>query len=733
MTNWPELVDKEAPRSETGNTDIAELNKMLKNGETAENINNKLDEKFLENLKQWLHPDTAKQLRDSIKNISGYEKQESLKKLYDYVVSICDVFDTAGKENNEHEGITSSIEMSQIIDNSIKERYLNVVNFVDYVNTVARENNGIVPKNFLSAVKGVLNWEKISWSFLVKMAEFLWIKTKDKDDKYNKGNKLKNLWKDVFSVSDQKWLFQTVSRMYWNLLNNNNNVKAFKEKPFEKRSLSDICTLLKIDNWDWSDNMIDNNTKVKQFCNALQINMNNFVSEFKTKNKERKNNNDTKLSSLDITKIIDTGKITKIKEGDTRKYFVTEGETKTEFTTDNFMEKLSITNDKIQKNLEWTLFVGTELNTAINNQKEKRFNKISQEANETQAPSENTEVTPAPDKIKEDDIKETKMRWKTPVKRTDVVDAINKAIESISKISDDTQKKGIIEKINTIIKALKTPWEKTKTWWQPAIEKLQNTMKEAGQDLIIDWKFWPNTFNAMKNYIKAETTTATTDEPNDPESDGATTAENGTEGGGESTEVERVDYKKEALKLLTDDLKLAGKDFIKASLKNNDAKGISCLQLALLPEYKWKIDWKFGPQTLSALQKYITIFRNTSRDNLGFLWSTGAPNIIVLNQANPETSFVSLCERTNYWTNKYTAYFTDWKVFQYGIKNDKLYWDFTNVPYLSWLWFTIDWNNIECFENSKKIDYDDNIIKNNIALLKGYIKSNPAFFNIYKS
>jgi hypothetical protein len=43
---------------------------MLRNGETAESINNALTRDFLENLKNSLHPDTAKQLRDAIKNIT---------------------------------------------------------------------------------------------------------------------------------------------------------------------------------------------------------------------------------------------------------------------------------------------------------------------------------------------------------------------------------------------------------------------------------------------------------------------------------------------------------------------------------------------------------------------------------------------------------------------------------------------------------------------------------------
>jgi hypothetical protein len=70
MVDSPENINREAPRQEMRNKEIDTLNTMLRNGETAESINNALTRDFLENLKNSLHPDTAKQLRDAIKNIT---------------------------------------------------------------------------------------------------------------------------------------------------------------------------------------------------------------------------------------------------------------------------------------------------------------------------------------------------------------------------------------------------------------------------------------------------------------------------------------------------------------------------------------------------------------------------------------------------------------------------------------------------------------------------------------
>ena len=195
MVDSPENINREAPRQEMGNREIDALNIMIRSGETAENINNALDKNFLENLKNSLHPDTAKQLRDTIKNITWYDQQNNLKQLYDYVVSICDTFDTTGKENDEHEDITDTLTMNDVLDQRNKDQYIYIINVVENINAVAQDNS--IPDNFLSAIKGVLNWEKISWGFLVKMAEFLGIDTK-RDNRYG-SRRIKNLWEKVFS------------------------------------------------------------------------------------------------------------------------------------------------------------------------------------------------------------------------------------------------------------------------------------------------------------------------------------------------------------------------------------------------------------------------------------------------------------------------------------------------------------------------------------------------------
>ena len=663
MVDSPENINREAPRQEMRNKEIDTLNTMLRNGETAESINNALTRDFLENLKNSLHPDTAKQLRDAIKNITWYDQQNNLKQLYAYVVSICDTFDTTGKENDEHEDITDTLTMNDVLNQRNKDQYIYRINIVECISAVAQDNS--IPDNFLSAIKGVLNWEKISWGFLVKIAEFLGIDTK-RDNRYE-SRRIKNLWEKVFSMTDEKWLFAKLWKMY-DHMDTNTNVVNFRNNPFEGRSLNDICNLLKI-NWNWDDiNKTD--PKVTLFCKSLKLNSETFAQQFSAKNLERKNTNTETLNNLSILSLLDQNKaITKTETEWTYKY----GDV--EFTQANFLTQLGITPNTIKTNLEgaWAVFAWSELENAISSKQNERFNKIVENAGE--APEA------LPDHITADDIKETKMRWKTRVKAEDVVNEINTAIDWISTIEDENQKTEIINKITNVISALKNPWEKEQDWSQPNITALQETMKNAGQSLIVDWKFGPNTFNAMKNYIKVWSQEPVDPaEPNDPNA---------------ALQNETVNPIENAIQELQSELKnneFKGKTRIQDNILNKTWSERECnvrtLQLHLLPEYKWKIDWKFGPNTLKALKKYMNNDKYKNQDD-------SAQDIWNLLTKNDIDDLSQKCVSIYNWAETFTAYFHNWTEISYRCNTVHHQMEFTinwNVYQFAWNHFYKDWS-----------------------------------------
>lgn len=709
MVDTPENINSERSVPETGNREIDALNTMLRNGESAENINNSLNANFLENLKNGLHPDTAKQLRDAIKWINWYDAPNSnLKQLYDYVVSICDAFDTTGKENDEHEGITDSLTMNDVLDQRNKNLCIERINIVECISAVAQD--GSVSDNFLSAIKGVLNWEKISWGFLVKMAEFLGIDTK-RDSRYG-SRRIKNLWEKVFSMTDEKWLFAKLWKMYDHMYTNT-NVVNFRNNQFEHHSLNDICNLLKID-WDWSD-INKNDTKVDLFCKALRLNTDTFTQQFNTKNLERKNTNTEALNNLSILSLLDQNKaITKTETEWTYKY----GDV--EFTQANFLTQLGITPDTIKTNLEgaWAVFAGSELQNAINSKQNDRFNKIVENAGE--APEA------LPDHITAEDINKTKMRWRTPVKPDDVVTEINTAIDWIAAITDEAKKGEIITRITNVISALKEPWEQSQTdKSQPNIRELQNKIKDAGQSVIVDWKFWPNTFGAMKNYINAETISVNPDEPNDADS-------GNPEGGGDSVEAEIVDYKQQALNLLTDNLVLPGKQEIKDIINSGSEHYIRKLQLSLKPAYKWEIDWKFWSKSLKALKEYIACLKDSSDwRSIRHLWlvdkyDTNNHNCVRIN--NWQQAKYSFSAIRNQESKEYNTDFYD---------GSKMLCEKMNWGLDTWFRWKYEWKNKEKYtfsirknsihfmnEQGKAIDLDnltDNHIKTQITTFRDNI------------
>ena len=677
MVDSPENINREAPRQEMGNKEIDTLNTMLRNGETAESINNALTRDFLENLKNSLHPDTAKQLRDAIKNITWYDQQNNLKQLYAYVVSICDTFDTTGKENDEHEDITDTLTMNDVLNQRNKDQYIYRINIVECISAVAQDNS--IPDNFLSAIKGVLNWEKISWGFLVKIAEFLGIDTK-RDNRYE-SRRIKNLWEKVFSMTDEKWLFAKLWKMY-DHMDTNTNVVNFRNNPFEGRSLNDICNLLKI-NWNWDDiNKTD--PKVTLFCKSLKLNSETFAQQFSAKNLERKNTNTETLNNLSILSLLDQNKaITKTETEWTYKY----GDV--EFTQANFLTQLGITPNTIKTNLEgaWAVFAWSELENAISSKQNERFNKIVENAGE--APEA------LPDHITAEDIKETKMRWRTPVKPDDVVTEINTAIDWIAAITDEAKKGEIITRITNVISALKEPWEQSQTdRSQPNIKELQTKIKESGQRIIVDWKFWPNTFGAMKNYINAATISVTIDEPNDAGGGGNQQGGENPEGGGDSAVETVVNYRQEALNYMKNKI-IPWKEIIEDLIKNEI--WIRHIQLALLPEYKWKIDGKFGPKTLEAFKKYVDTFSTEGWFDFNDMWglintdkyNNNWKNIINLNKNNMEASFAAIKDWDNYKI----------KFFNWDQLNDSSYSHDSNT--LSGTYTGANWKNynVSIYEN----------------------------------
>lgn len=673
MVDTPENINSEAQQQETGNREIDALNTMLRSGESAENINNSLNANFLENLKNGLHPDTAKQLRDAIKWINWYDAPNSnLKQLYDYVVSICDAFDTTGKENDEHEDITDSLTMNDVLDQRFKQLYLDRINFVECISAVAQD--GSVSDNFLSAIKGVLNWEKISWGFLVKIAEFLGIDTK-RDNRYG-SRRIKNLWEKVFSMTDEKWLFAKLWKMYEHM-DTNTNVVNFRNNSFEGRSLNDICNLLKI-NWNWDDiNKTD--PKVTLFCRSLKLNSETFAQQFSAKNLERKNTNTEALNNLSILSLLDQNKaITKTETEWTYKY----GDV--EFTQANFLTQLGITPDTIKTNLEgaWAVFAWSELENAISSKQNERFNKIKAEANDITPKFEITS-------LKEDQIN---IHPFNDIEKKDIVDMISNATSKVDTYGDPNQQQEYAGRINKVVSAMKDGWNNPINWSQ-SIKTLQNEINGMKDELWLkksldpDWKLWRNTFFAIKEYLwvasrwdklRYETNRGRLwntlngalqwfDDLNTLQT--ILWDDNGNLW---ALQDKAEDYIRNPLKFVVDKLsedncQIAWKKRILDTISKWNWDNMRVLQLSLLPNYKWTIDGKMWPLTTRALQDYIeknisgnendiTPLMNGSNDKMRLKWDS-----------NQYTSYV--VDRVDWDDNKGTYYGFDWTVIKDWEKN----------------------------------------------------------------
>lgn len=248
---------------------------------------------------------------------------------------------------------------------------------------------------------------------------------------------------------------------------------------------------------------------------------------------------------------------------------------------------------------------------------------------------------------------------------------------------------------------------------KPESDWSNNKIRKLQTDLSItwnanDWKFGPKTFESLQNRIttllqQSQNSTDATINQNPAGSrinngSGSGNLENGgaavnggnienggaaVNGGnlensgatvnGESPEggVETiVNYKQEALNLLNDSQlrELPWRQQIKSYMNSED--WIRYIQLCLLPEYKWKIDWKFGSKTLSALKTYINrmwnkwdndnFMKNLSNNNtwniiniLGTPWNT------------PEKNFVAIKN----WEHKYMINFVNWAEAELDVHN----------------------------------------------------------------
>lgn len=446
-------------------------------------------------------------------------------------------------------------------------------------------------------------------------------------------------WRDRSVINDVK------DRIEWKYNEQTRQERELNNKVF--KGYDTFANFIKSnENWDWKTPITDVANYINTNYPYHTFTPEQFIWIFNEKNNERRttltNNLNEIVNWLDYTNIKKKWETTLVIEG-------------TEYTSDNadLLTKLNITNIFP----EWIPHTTAELAAAP----WELFNKIIAKAEAiTEAPEAET---PAIDKISTEDINKTKMRWKIRVKPEDVVTAINNAIDSIANLTDDSQKSTMTEKINTVINNLKEPWTIEQGWGQTNIRELQKTMKAAGQNVMIDWKFGPNTFNAMNNYLKVwSSEQVDPTEPNDP---------NETQiGDPESVETPVLNPKKEALNYMKNKI-IPWKEIIEDLIKNE--MWIRYIQLALLPEYKWKIDGKFGPKTLEAFKKYVDAFSTETGFNYTEMWglintdkyNNGWKNIINLNKDSMEDSFAII---NNNWENQYKAYFHDWTTIDYTVK-----------------------------------------------------------------
>lgn len=486
-------------------------------------------------------------------------------------------------------------------------------------------------------------------------------------------------WRDRSVINDVK------DRIEWKYNEQTRQERELNNKVF--KGYDTFANFIKSnENWDWKTPITDVANYINTNYPYHTFTPEQFIWIFNEKNNERRttltNNLNEIVNWLDYTNIKKKWETTLVIEG-------------TEYTSDNadLLTKLNITNIFP----EWIPHTTAELAAAP----WELFNKIIAKAEAiTEAPEAET---PAIDKISTEDINKTKMRWKIRVKPEDVVTAINNAIDSIANLTDDSQKSTMTEKINTVINNLKEPWTIEQGWGQTNIRELQKTMKAAGQNVMIDWKFGPNTFNAMNNYLKVwSSEQADPTEPNDPNT--ASNDPGETQNGVENPIKNSLTELQSELENKNFQGKQRVIDNIIGKTWSERENSVRQLQLHLLPKYKWKIDWKFWPNTLKALQDYMSdpkfSIQDTSEPNNEKIWHLLTPNDINMLDSN--------CVSIYTWAESFTAYFLDWTEITYKSNTEKHQMEFRinwDIYEFAWEHFYKNWepsSDIPQFITAKK-------------------------------
>lgn len=392
--------------------------------------------------------------------------------------------------------------------------------------------------------------------------------------------------------------------------------------------------------WDGSD--VQDDAKIREMKKwPHMFTSEQFKEKFKTKNQERKTNNETTLWGLGIEQIVDMTKIIKKTEADnTIKVYLDKGDgTKEELTQENFMATLEITKEKVGEKLQWTQFVGNELETAIAGKQEDWFNAIKLGATEIPEP------TPQESLENADAIGVSLFN---NIEKETVKGAVDDAKAHLEWLSTEDRQK-FSDRIDKVIKALKDtskPLSNSKKPWYESIQELQKEMnREAGlsRPLNPDWKLWQYTFFVMKNYMWLTATQWETlvyerggslsgMQKKIAELIGAEDNETALNDLGVYATGDK-DVNQVALELIDNSNR---RWYLKNYLKNyrkepfpwrsqiedmmkpenaEDRKDLlQDLQLALIPYYNWHIDWLMWPSTLTAIENYSTATKERSSD-----------------------------------------------------------------------------------------------------------------------
>ena len=477
-----------------GNIDLKQIKDMQE----------KIDANFLENLKNLLDKDSANELKSAIEDIEWYDVEWSnLNIVYNFIVSICNTF------NSEWEQMQKEIKnnfkiKSFLVDAEIKT-YDKAIQSIEYLNIIVKDKN---IDSRISEIKEFIHWDELLWSTLVKIAEDLGIETKSANKYNEKQSELDNLWKKVFNVSSEKWLYRNYLAKIYNEILESDKIKNFKESPFDSVSLSDMCNLMRME-WNWEPIQEDNEQVIK-FCQANWFDVKQFVKEFNDRNQERINNNIKELKDLNVISTFSEDELNKfsiinITEANSQLTQVQLKYWDIQLLGDgsNLISTLWLENkvkDHLKKDKRQTDFINeTELINLINSDlsiPKDRFNDIFIEIEKRQqkpspeSPVDNQETQT--EELRELDAEEIKNLRGWLDKKT-VADFFNNAI-----------------KIKNITKEQKSLLLLTQKWLTTEEWRINDFVKELQTQLwftwsAIDWKFGKNTFNELKQKFWVQT------------------------------------------------------------------------------------------------------------------------------------------------------------------------------------------------------------------------------------